>query len=242
MRFCFLLKTFPWRWGLALTALWLSFPAAATTEKGFDAIAKEARSIQEAWTEVFYRAPRAEHVARYRALLEKVRALKAKAPDRAEPLIVEGIILCTYSAADLGLDTIDLLEASRDLLKTAISRDPKALDGAAYVTLGNLYRKLPGWPILYGDRKVAREYLATGVRLFPEGIDTNYFMGDLLLEEGQTQAALPYLEKAALAPIRPSLRTSDEKLHQEASEAFLQARNGKANRSEFYGQFTPSFR
>lgn len=231
------------RWLLLFGLLLLSGTTlAGGKDKPFDGVAQESRSLQEAWTEVFYLAPRAEHIARYRQLLEKVRALKARFPERSEPLIVEGIILCTYSAADLGLDTIDLLEQSRDLLKASISKDPKALDGAAYVTLGNLYRKLPGWPILYGDRKVAREYLATGVRLFPDGIDTNYFMGDYLLEDGQPQAALPYLEKAANAPIRPNLRVSDEKLHQEATAALLQARSGKGNRSEFYGQFTPSFK
>jgi tetratricopeptide (TPR) repeat protein len=211
-------------------------------ERGFDAIAKTSRSIQAEWSEVFYLAPRAEQVTRYRGLLERIRALKAEAPQRAEPLIVEAIILCTYSAAALGLDTLEMLEESRDLLKKSIERDPKALEGAAYVTLGNLYRRLPGWPLLYGDKKIAREVLTTGVRLFPEGIDTNYFMGDILLEEGDTKAALPYLEKAARVPIRPTLRVSDEKLHKEAQEAVTLAQNGQTNRSEFFGQFTPSFR
>lgn len=211
-------------------------------DKGFDAIAKTARSIQAEWSEVFYLAPRAEQVTRYRGLLERIRALKAEASQRAEPLIVEAIILCTYSAAALGLDTLEMLEESRDLLQKSIERDPKALDGAAYVTLGNLYRRLPGWPLLYGDKKIAREILANGVRQFPEGIDTNYFMGDILLEEGDAKAALPYLEKAARASIRPSLRVSDEKLHQEAQEAVKLAQNGQTNRSEFFGQFTPSFR
>ena len=214
----------------------------AASEKGFDAIAKTSRTLQAEWSEVFYLAPRAEHVNRYRTLLERIRALKAQAPQRAEPLIVEAIILCTYSAAALGLDTLEMLEESRDLLKTAINRDPKALDGAAYVTLGNLYRRLPGWPLLYGDKKIAREILTTGVRLFPEGIDTNYFMGDILLEEGDPKAALPFLEKAAKAPIRPTLRVSDEKLHREAQEAVTLAQSGQTNRSEFFGQFTPSFR
>ena len=67
-------------------------------------------------------------------------------------------------------------------------------------------------------------------------------MGDILLEEGDAKAALPYLEKAARASIRPTLRVSDEKLHQEAQEAVTLAQNGQTNRSEFFGQFTPSFR
>lgn len=210
--------------------------------KNTDAVSEAARTLQAEWTEVFYLAPRSEHVTRYRKLLEKVRILKAEAPDRAEPLIVEAIILCTYSAAALGLDTIEMLEQSRDLLKTAISRDPKALEGAAFVTLGNLYRKLPGWPILFGDRKVAGEYLSTGVRLFPNGIDTTFFMGEFLVEEGDIKAAIPYFEKATQAPIRPTLRVSDERVHREAQEALIQAQGGKASRSDAFGEFTPSFR
>lgn len=229
------------RIALGLCFLWIA-PIGTAAEKGFDAVAKTSRSIQAEWSEVFYLAPRSEHVSRYKGLLERIRTLKAEAPQRAEPLIVEAIILCTYSAAALGLDTLEMLEDSRDLLKKAIEKDPKALEGAAYVTLGNLYRRLPGWPLLYGDKKVAREILATGVRLFPEGIDTNYFMGDILLEEGDPKAALPYLEKAARASIRPTLRVSDEKLHKEAQEAVALAQNGQTNRSEFFGQFTPSFR
>lgn len=229
-------------WTLMGLIFSLTSPISPAADKGFDAIAKTSRSIQAEWSEVFYLAPRSEHVSRYKGLLERIRALKATAPQRAEPLIVEAIILCTYSAAALGLDTLEMLEDSRELLKKSIERDPKALEGAAYVTLGNLYRRLPGWPLLYGDKKIAREILTTGVRLFPEGIDTNYFMGDILLEEGDPKAALPYLEKAARAAIRPTLRVSDEKLHKEAQEAVTLAQNGQTNRSEFFGQFTPSFR
>ena len=232
-------RLLPWIAGLVLSLL---ASTGFAEEKGFDAVAKSARSLQAEWTEVFYLAPRSEHVPRYRKLLEKIRALKAQHPERAEPLIVEAIILCTYSAAALGLDTIEMLEQSRDLLKTAIDRDPKALEGAAFVTLGNLYRKLPGWPILFGDRKVAKEYLSTGVRLFPHGIDTNFFMGEFLMEDGDTKTAVPYFEKAALAPIRPTLRISDERVHKEAQEALNLARGGKGTRSESFGEFTPSFR
>ena len=225
-------------WGLAFL---FSAQIGSAAEKSFDAVAKTSRTIQAEWSEVFYLAPRSEHVSRFKGLLERIRAVKAEAPHRAEPLIVEAIILCTYSAAALGLDTLEMLEESRSLLKTAIERDPKALEGAAYVTLGNLYRRLPGWPLLYGDKKIAREILTTGVRLFPEGIDTNYFMGDILLEEGDSKAALPYLEKAARASIRATLRVSDEKLHKEALEAVTLAQGGQSHRSEFFGQFTPSF-
>lgn len=208
----------------------------------FDAVATASRTLQAEWADVFYNQPREHQGDRYQSLLERIRALKARHPERAEPLIVEAIILCTARAAALGLDTIEGLEQARTLLETALRLDPKALEGAAYVTLGNLYRRLPGWPILYGDRTIARSYLMNGVKQLPDGIDTNYFLGDFLLEEGDVKSALPYLEKAAAAPIRQSLRVSDEHVHQEAVTRLGEARSGQSTHSDVFDLFTPSFR
>jgi tetratricopeptide (TPR) repeat protein len=119
--------------------------------------------------------------------------------------------------------------------------DPKALDGAAYVTLGNLYRRLPGWPVLYGDKKLARQYFESGVKLYPDAIDTNYFLGDYLLEEGDKDQARAYLEKASRAPIRPSLKISDEQLKKETDQTLSDLISGKSSRSDFFSLFTPSF-
>ncbi len=206
-----------------------------------DAIESQSRALQSEWATVFYEAPRGERAPQYKDLLERTRRLKGQGPERAEPLIVEAIILCTYSAAALGLDTLDMLEQARSLLQKAITLDPKALDGAAYVTLGNLYRRLPGWPVLYGDKKLARQYFESGVKLYPEAIDTNYFFGDYLLEEGDKDQARAYLEKASRAQIRPSLKISDEQLKKETGQALSDLKTGKSSRSDFFSLFTPSF-
>ena len=232
------------RWSLLLSmpiaaALWLACPP--VVRAALDATAQQARALQAEWAAVFYEAPREQKAPQYRQLLERVRSLKRQHPGRAEPLIVEAIILCTYSAAALGLDTLELLEQARDLLQQAIAIDPPALEGAAYVTLGNLYRRLPGWPVLYGDKKLAKQYLESGLKLYPNGIDTNYFYGDWLLEEGQTEQARTYLEKARQSPIRPSLKISDTRLKQEIEQALLDLKNGTSGRSDFFSLFTPSF-
>jgi len=213
---------------------------AAGESQNQDTVERESRALQAEWATVFYAAPREQRVPKYKALLDRVRALKAKHPHRAEPLIVEVIILCTYSGAALGLDTLDMLEQARVLLEKAIDLDPPALDAAAYVTLGNLYDRLPGWPILYGDKKQARQYLETAIKLYPDAIDTNYFMGQFLLDEGDLEAARVYLDQARRAPIRPSLKISDEKLREETLQALTDLRNGGSSRSDFYNLFTPS--
>lgn len=207
----------------------------------FDQVETAARALQSEWATVFYEAPKNQHVQKYKDLLVRVRTLKRQNPDRAEPLIVEAIILCTYSAAALGLDTLDMLEQARTLLQKSIDMDPPALDGAAWVTLGNLYRRLPGWPILYGDKQLARQYFESGVKLFPDGIDTNYFYGDFLIGEGDVERARSYLEKARHAPIRPSLKVSDQKLQKETEQALGDLQTGRSTRSDFFSLFTPDF-
>ncbi len=227
---------------LALPAgLCLSVAPASAQTKPADRVETAARSLQSEWATVFYEAPRNQRAPKYRDLLSRVRTLESLHPDRAEPMIVEAIILCTYSAAALGLDTLDMLEQARTLLQKAIDLDPPALDAAAYVTLGNLYRRLPGWPILYGDRKLARQYFESGVKLYPDAIDTNYFYGDYLLDEGDTAGARTYLEKASHAPIRPSLKISDEHLKKETGQTLADLKTGKSSRSDFFSLFTPSF-
>ena len=237
MTFTRALKPKPRAWLLCLCLIAFS-PGHA---KPPDSVATAARGLQSEWAQVFYDAPRNQRAPRYRNLLDRVHVLEQQHPDRAEPMIVEAIILCTYSAASLGLDTLDMLEQARSLLQKAIALDPPALEGAAYVTLGNLYRRLPGWPVLYGDRKLARQYLESGVKLYPEAIDTNYFYGDYLLEEGDTAQARVYLEKAVHAPIRPSLKISDEQLKKETDQALVDLATGKSTRSDFFSLFTPSF-
>lgn len=215
---------------------------AGSMPPAFDAVASTSRTLQADWSKVFYGPSRESKSPRYQDLLSQIRSLKAAHPERAEPLIVEAIILCTYSAAALGLDTLEMLENARSLLEKAIELDPKALEGAAYVTLGNLYRRLPGWPILYGDRAMARRYLTTGVRLFPEGMDTNYFLGDFLIEEGDLGNAEGYLKKAVAAPIRPSLNVSDEQVHKEALARLRELKSGDISHSDVFELFTPTFR
>lgn len=230
-------KTNPWAWLLWLCLIVFQ-PGHA---KPLDSVATAARGLQSEWAQVFYQAPRNQRAPKYRNLLDRVHLLEQQHPGRAEPMIVEAIILCTYSAASLGLDTLDMLEQARSLLQKAIALDPPALEGAAYVTLGNLYRRLPGWPVLYGDRKLARHYFESGVKLYPDAIDTNYFYGDYLLEEGETDHARVYLDKASHAPIRPSLKISDEQLKKETDQALADLATGKSTRSDFFSLFTPSF-
>jgi tetratricopeptide (TPR) repeat protein len=204
-------------------------------------VSTQARILQARWSEIFYEKPKTLHSELYKELLVEVKKLEQHYPNSAEPLIVEAIVLCTMSGASIGIDSIGMLEDAKTLLERAIDINPPALEGAAYITLGNLYRRLPGWPILYGNPELARQYFLTALHLYPEAIDSNYFYGDYLLSKGDYAEAAKFLEKAMRAPIRPSLIISDKKVRGEAGEALNAAKNKHPLRSDFFSFFTPSF-
>lgn len=199
------------------------------------------RQLENEWATIFYALPSQQHADRFRALLPRVQALAAQFPRAAEPRILEAIVLCTYAGADVGFSSLAKLERARDLLTQAIDIDPKAMEGSAYISLGNLYYRLPGWPISFGDDEAAETYLEAAHRLFPKNIDTNYFYGDYLLSQGEPKKALPYLEAAAQAPIRPHMELNDRKLKEEVEKSLNAAREKRSVGGDFFSGFMPSF-
>ena len=212
--------------------------AAHADDKPFDAALQH---IQDEWAEAFYHQPDDRQAEIYEALLPRVHKLAKAQPERAEPLIVEAVILCTYAAADWGLSSLSRLNRARELLIRSIDLDPKAMDASAFITLGNLYYRLPGWPISYGDESQALTYLEAAARLYPDALDSNYFLGDYWLHEGDPEKAVKYFEKADRAPLRASQRLSDEKIKQELQAALAASRKHLAPHGDFFSSLLPSF-
>jgi Tfp pilus assembly protein PilF len=102
---------------------------------------------------------------------------------------------------------------ARALLEQSLEQDLNALDGSANTSLGSLYYKVPGGPIGFGSDKRAREQLEAALRINPEGIDPNYFMGEFLYESGDYEAARTHLETALAAPDRPGRDLVDTGQH-----------------------------
>ncbi len=111
------------------------------------------------------------------------------------------------------------VEKAKTLLEEADKIDAKALDGSAHTSLGSLYYQVPSWPIAFGDNKKAEEHLKMALQINPEGIDTNYFYGDFLLQDGRPEEAKTYLEKALLAKPRQGRELADAGRHQEIKVA-----------------------
>ena len=108
-----------------------------------------------------------------------------------------------------------MAEGSKADLEQAIKLDPTALQGSAYTSLGVLYAKVPGWPIGFGDNKMAKELLLKALAQNPQGIDPNYFYADYLAGKRDWAQALRYLETAKAAPARPGREGADAGRQQE---------------------------
>jgi hypothetical protein len=68
--------------------------------------------------------------------------------------------------------------------------------------------------------------LSKALKLNPNGIDPNYFYGELLFEEGQYARALEYRQKAQSAPARPGRPVTDAGRRREIA-SLLERTRGK---------------
>jgi tetratricopeptide (TPR) repeat protein len=176
----------------------------------------ELAQIQQRWAEIQYQMPDKEKQKAFETLAEEADAFVSRYPDRAEPLIWQGIVLSTYAGAKGGLGALKLVKTARASLEAALEIDPVALDGSAYTSLGSLYYQVPGWPLGFGDDDQARKYLQKSLAINPDGIDANYFFGDFLLDQGEPQRARIYLERVLTAPGRPGREVADQGRRAEA--------------------------
>lgn len=184
--------------------------------------ASDLHGLQTRWAEIKYNTAAAEKEKAFLALIGDAEKLTA-AYQSAPFLIWEGIIRSTYASVKGGLGALDQVKHAKKLFEQSIALQPDALNGAAYTSLGSLYYQVPGWPVGFGDDKKANEMLLKGLSYNPDGIDSNYFYGDYLLDQKQYQKAVVALEKALKAPARPGRESADAGRRAEASAALAKA-------------------
>jgi tetratricopeptide (TPR) repeat protein len=196
----------PRREFLALAGIALACPAWALDATGTAALLR----LQQRWAEIQYRLPQAQREAGFAALDAEAERAVAAQPGTAELLIWRGIIQGSWAGARGGLGALGLVRQAKASLEAAIEIDPRALDGAAYTSLGTLYYLVPGWPVGFGNNARAEELLRMALRLNPNGIDPNYFYGDFLLRQSRYTDARQALQKALAAPPRAGRELADE--------------------------------
>jgi tetratricopeptide (TPR) repeat protein len=173
------------------------------------ALATTVQELQQGWAVANYELDGDPQAARFEALITEAEAAVAAQPGDPELLIWEAILKSTYAGKASGLSALSLAKGARSALEKAMSIDDMAMQGSAYTSLGALYYQVPGWPIAFGSDKKARKMLEKAVQLNPNGIDSNYFYGDFLLQQKEYDAARVAFEKALAAPNRPGRTLAD---------------------------------
>jgi tetratricopeptide (TPR) repeat protein len=180
--------------------------------------------LQHDWAKANYHTARDQQEAAFKALADRAHQISATSPDKAEAMIWEAIVQSGYAKAKGGIGALKHAEQARDLLRASLKLNPQALQGSAYTSLGSLYYKVPRWPLGFGDKKKAREYLEKALQVNPDGIDPNYFYADFLLEQGETAKAIEYFNKALNAPARPGREDADAGRRADIEEGLQKAK------------------
>ncbi len=183
-----------------------------------DAMQESVSKIEASWvdTSVTNTKPIAERKNMFMQLAEDITDVVIAFPSQAEPLILKSAILLTMAEDASSFVALGLVKQAKELLAKAIDINPEAREGSALVTMGVLYYKVPGWPIAFGDDKEAENYLLQALEVNPDGVSSNYFYAEFLLEQGKDKLALTYLNKAIGAKIDPGNTAFKIKVRQKA--------------------------
>lgn len=174
------------------------------------------KNIEMEWAKIYYEQPRQKQQAAYPMLLNKMQQLVKIDPNDAGVIYWTALIKASYAAHQNPVAALETINEVRDLLNKAIAINPKVMSGAAYVVLGTLYDKAPQWPISFGDDAIAKKMLETALEISPEGVESNYFYGEFLLDHDDIQAAEIYFKKALSAPVRSEQPYPDNQIKHKA--------------------------
>ena len=193
-----------------------------------DALQLAVQRVESEWARIHYNVAKELQDAEFKQLLAQVGTLNAQYPNQAELIIQQAIIVASNAENIDAFSALNAVHKARDLLLRAIEIDPKASEGAAFVTLGSLYYRVPSWPIAYGDDNQAQKFLEKALAINPNTIDANYFYGDFLASQGKQKEAVAYFRRAIAIPVRVTQVFADTQLHSQAKLAINEHSQGLA--------------
>jgi len=178
-------------------------------------------AIQRQWAVCEYQVPAKQQSDCLEKLSINADRISDLDHSRVDALIWAAIVKSSWAGSKGGLGALSLAKDAKQKLETALRLNPGALSGSAYVSLGALYYRVPGWPIGFGDDKRAEQLLKQALIINPDGIDANYFYGDFLLGQKRKDEARLYLNKALKAPARPGRELADRGRRQDIEQCLL---------------------
>ena len=171
--------------------------------------ANEVEHLQSQWDMITYELSAGERESALGKLAQVARRVCDKNPNNADLLIWKGVIVSSWAGEKGGLGALKLAKEAKAALEQALQIEPYALKGSAHTSLGVLYHQVPGWPIGFGSDKKARVHLEKGLAIDPQGIESNFFMAQLMLDEGEYAKSKQYLLSALVAQERPGRKSAD---------------------------------
>lgn len=157
------------------------------------------RALAQQWANARYETIGDERKTKLAAAIKSADDVVQKYPDRADSHLWAGVVRCSLAEIENKLTALGLAKECRNKLEQSLAIDPNAEDGYAYGVLGTLYAKVPGWPLAFGDKKKADEFLQKSVAIAPAGMNANYFYAKFLFDQGDIARARIYIEHAAAA-------------------------------------------
>lgn len=191
------------------------------------ALEDDLTQLQHDWEVIRYQTPASWRARRFELLADRARQMAESHPRHAELLLWEGIVVSSWADAQGGLRALGLERRAKALYEAALRLHEHALDGAAYDELGALYYRSLPWPLGFADKERARELLEKALTLDPQGLDSNFFYGEFLVEAGQAAQAVTYLERALAAPPRHGHYVADIGRREEARALLEKARTAR---------------
>jgi tetratricopeptide (TPR) repeat protein len=166
-------------------------------------------TLRTDWAIAHYDTPSKKQLITLEKLMRDAEKLSAENPDDPEVLLWYAIIVNTYADVK-GTPALSYKKRAKNLLEQTVALDPTIENGLAESVLGYLYARTPSWPIAFGNKQKAYFHLEKGIEIDPEGIDSNYYYGDFLIDVGEYDKARVHLKIAKKAPIRPDHQLQDE--------------------------------
>ena len=186
---------------IAVAAAGLMAGAWASDDSAMDA---DIHHLAQSWAHIKYQVSDQDQQAdQMKALGDEAAEIVKRYPGRAEPLVWDGVITSTEAGLVGAFSAMHYAKDARDMFEAAGKIDPNVLNGAVQTSLGSLYYMVPGFPLGFGSKSKARDYLEKGVAIAPDGLDANYFYGDFLFQQHEFEDARKVLRHALDAPADP---------------------------------------
>lgn len=205
---------------LKLTFLGLLLPGVVGAEPVDELLSK----LQQDWAVANYELTGKAQLQAYESLIEQSESAVRQHADSAEILVWNGIIKSSFAGAKGGVGALSYAKQAKKSLEAAMKISDMVLQGSAYTSLGTLYFKVPGWPLGFGNDEKAEQLLKKALEINPDGIDSNYFYADYLLDKKDYVNAEKYFLKAQHAPPRENRSLADAGRQREIMAALAKVR------------------